>query len=921
MSLPHSGQRELKELLDRPDTTKPIMYIIDRNVDAASVDSYLQDVDVRDAFDVVCLDTVYDFDTVYNLRRAARRLLQGPDAFPLYLFADAKGRPFYCVTTAPAKDEEHQVGLETHAKRVLAGLSDTPDEIAARAKSLLKALRPPSSTSAPVHGQLIARAFATWKPETATPAQCIAARQMADIYPEFLEVHQNLWSGARTRIAPTQPLSDHALALFSVCPTDLVNEEMDSASQIANELNNVITQTTQSSRHRAIQLIHALACLAPSSESLQAARGVLSKHILSQPIDELSLLDLAHTMNPALGLTEEIIDRSTNEFIKRANLKRSIISTPTPVSELEESYQEAWDGAEANAFVQACYQLAASRTDHRDELVELLELHATNLTAEPQFYPSLLSLFVRLLGQSDIAIDQITTRKPLPGRAVKESQLAQINSNSIHPCPWPGTNLISAPLGMGTLRLPSTGGLDLLREAWNLGVRVFDVGAHFGEGSAEEHLGRLIHEVSKQDTQAREELVIIGRAGIVSPNLRAEWERVKSTPEYDQASITYQGSTLCLTPEWLEYSLSESRHKLGVDCIDVVLLTQPELFLLDARDRNARYRDILDQEIETLLTKAFTQLEEEYRKGHIQYYGVVSATLGHPGDSIEHLSPALILRAAQKAGGKNHRCRVLQGPLNFLEPGLLDWQNASTKEEDPISVAEYLSQENVTLLTHRPLNASQGSKLHRFEPVPPTGPSEDFETALGNLKEVEATLRDSFNLPIRLGSEEISLADLFHFADELEEAVPELGGIAEWEHLNKTMITPRMKRLLQFMDQLPDPEEADAFAVLRPTWLECYNACLDATFERMRDKTLRIQDVFQQAYEPLVHADFVEHPSDAALSLLTQIPLTAMTIAGPTKPDDLKSWPRLMRQEPAADAVERLLKFGERVQSLMSSSS
>ena len=327
-------------------------------------------------------------------------------------------------------------------------------------------------------------------------------------------------------------------------------------------------------------------------------------------------------------------------------------------------------------------------------------------------------------------------------------------------------------------------------------MRVFDVGAHFGEGSSEEHLGQLIHEVSKQNTQAREELVIIGRAGIVSPNLRAEWERVKSIPNYDQASITYQGSTLCLTPEWLEYSLFESRHKLGVDCIDVVLLTQPELFLLDARDRNARYRDILDQEIETLLIKAFTQLEEEYRKGHIQYYGVVSATLGHPGDSIEHLSPALILRAAQKAGGKNHRCRVLQGPLNFLETGLLDWQNASTKEEDPISVAEYLSQENMTLLTHRPLNASQGSKLHRFESVPSSSPSEDFETALGNLKEVEATLRDSFNLPIRLGSEEISLADLFHFADELEEAVPELGGIAEWEHLNKTMITPRMKRLL-----------------------------------------------------------------------------------------------------------------------------
>ena len=91
---------------------------------------------------------------------------------------------------------------------------------------------------------------------------------------------------------------------------------------------------------------------------------------------------------------------------------------------------------------------------------------------------------------------------------------------------------------------------------------------------------------------------------------------------------------------------------------------------------------------------------------------------------------------------------------------------------------------------------------------------------------------------------------------------------------------------------------------------------------RMRDKTLKIQDVFQQAYEPLVHADFVEHPSDAALSLLTQIPLTAMTIAGPTKPDDLKELAALNASRtgrPTQSSV--LLMFGERVQNLMSSPS
>ena len=220
MSLQHSGQRALKELLGRPDTTKPVLYIIDRNIDAASVDDYLENVDMRDAFNVVCLDTVDDFDTVYKSAPsgAATSSRSGRISRSTSLLMP-KGC-LYCVTAAPAKDEEHQVGLETHAKRVLAGLSDTPDEIAARVESVLKALRPPSSTSAPVHGQLVKRAFAIWQPET-TPAQCIATRQMADIHPEFLEAHLKLWSGARKRIASTHPLSDQALALFSVCPKPL----------------------------------------------------------------------------------------------------------------------------------------------------------------------------------------------------------------------------------------------------------------------------------------------------------------------------------------------------------------------------------------------------------------------------------------------------------------------------------------------------------------------------------------------------------------------------------------------------------------------------------------------------------------------------------------------------------------------------
>ena len=86
-----------------------------------------------------------------------------------------------------------------------------------------------------MHGQLVKRAFAIWQPETATPAQCIATRQMADGHPEFLSSPKALeWSVSESR---QHIHSRIGLLPFLVFAQSLVNEEMDTASQIANELN------------------------------------------------------------------------------------------------------------------------------------------------------------------------------------------------------------------------------------------------------------------------------------------------------------------------------------------------------------------------------------------------------------------------------------------------------------------------------------------------------------------------------------------------------------------------------------------------------------------------------------------------------------------------------------------------------------
>lgn len=917
MSSIRTGHQELEELLSSKEATKPLLYIVDTGGKEQTLQATLESIPLLSEFEVVSLDPFEDYDVVYSLRRAARRLLQGPDAFPLYLFANSDGLPFYCVTAPPPQDLEHQVGLETHTKKVLAALNETPDEVQARVATLSGALQATPTRSGPVHGQLVKRAFESWNQDNASPAQCLGALRISKRYPQFAKLAIDLWHATWRRTPKTNPLSPQTLSLLSAIPSEPAPDFDDLVSQIETELTETLSAGSEISITRGTRCMQALHALKPQAEVLGKAAITLKSTFKDSPPETWRFAHICHTLQVHTLLDSALLDALEAEFLRRTDFNSSVTRTTSPIPDFESVHQECWDAYEPDLFVYTCLGLATRRKELRDGMVTLLEAHSENLNAEPRFYPTLLSLLVEVLAEGDTALEEITSQKPLPGKAEKEAQNAQINTMAFDGRLWPGTELMSAPLGMGTLRLPKETGASLLQEAWDLGVRTFDVGPHFAGGLAEQLVGQLLHRNARTHSQARQETTVITRLGLVSSSLRPEWDKCKKESHIEKSSVSYQGSTLCLDPQWLDRSLSESRNQLGLECIDVALLAQPELFLLEARERNAKYRDLLDEELEKLLLSAFEFLEEQCRLGRIQYYGVVSGTLGHHGDAVEHLSPELIVRAATTAGGPNHRCRVVQAPLNLLETGLLDWQNASAKSSDPVSAAEFFAQNNITVLSHRPLNASQGAKLHRFAPLPSPSKEVDFQTALGTLKEVESTLRDAFNLPIRMGENEISLADLFHFADELEEAVPELGGIAEWEHLHQTMISPRMKRLLQFMDQLPDPEEAKAFAVIRPTWLESYDACLDATFQKMRNRTATIHDTFREAYLPMVDPIFADHPGNSALSLLVDVPIVSATLPGPIYSDDLQAWPALMRRSQKPNASKHIFEFGERVQSLM----
>ena len=919
MSNLSNGQNELSILLRSTGARKPILYVICSEAKREPLAEYTEELTELIQFELVQLDPVADYDLVYTLRRAARRLLQGPDQFPLYLFATSDGFPFYCVTNPTLRDAGHQIGLETHCQRILDALQEEPETISTRALQLREGLLAQKAKSAALHGDLIKRAAELWQQSPTTVAQALALSRIEAIYPELAPNADDIWEPALSNLNLESRFTQTSLSTLKCIPKRQHHRiDLKSwVSKLESQLQLHLEHRSSSDHSEILFVATALHNLAPSNPSIQNAITTVTSEVDFNEERHFTVRDYANLFTLQESIPPEFLAKTVTSFHERLSCNTSTFHSTIPIQELDESYQEGWDTEIPDAFMDACYALSELDQAAHPKLVSLLDFHGESIKTEPQFYPTALSVFARVFKQSADTLSALSSRPSIPGSAEIESLKRQINEFGFDCRSWPGTTLVSAPMAMGTLRLPPETSNILLEDAWSKGVRVFDIGGNYSGGLAEEYFGRFLHELHREEPNCRSEMILVGRVGQISPSLQSEWQRKSEVDAFKETSITHSGSTLCLHPEWIRKSLEHSLQTVGIQCMDVALVSQPELFLLDARDRNARFRDILDSEISNLLVGAFKELEQQCKQGKIKYYGVVSNTFGNHADGVEHLSPKLILDAAQEAGGVHHRCRVMQFPLNLLERGILDWQNASSKVDDPISVAEFLQESNISMLGHRPLNAAQGQKLHRFATLPEEKEAPELSAALAQLKDVEATLRESFDLPIRLGEQELSLANMFHFADELEEAVPELGGLAEWEHLEQTMIAPRMKRLLQFMDQLPDPEEARAFAVIRPTWIECYEGCRDATREVMLGKSRDIAATFAEAYRALVPQEYRDNPSAAALSMVIDLEAMSAVVCGPTAKGEFHDWPSLMKRSPRADAKDKFDLFDERVRALL----
>lgn len=236
------------------------------------------------------------------------------------------------------------------------------------------------------------------------------------------------------------------------------------------------------------------------------------------------------------------------------------------------------------------------------------------------------------------------------------------------------------------------------------GINVIDAAINYRFQRSERSIGAAIQQLSEKSI-ARDELVICTKGGYLTPD-----RTMPSDPneyffrEYVKAGILQPqeiaGGCHCMTPRFLEDQLSRSLKNLGLECIDVYYLHNPETQLgeLSRPDFLERVRD------------AFIYLESAAAAGQIQFYGMATWN-GFRQDAAarDAMQIGEIVQLARDIAGDEHRFRFLQLPFNLAMTEALTLGNQSLNGQ-MTTVIEAASELGITVIASASLLQGQVSR-------------------------------------------------------------------------------------------------------------------------------------------------------------------------------------------------------------------
>ncbi|MGH9736104.1 MAG: aldo/keto reductase [Candidatus Acidiferrales bacterium] len=233
----------------------------------------------------------------------------------------------------------------------------------------------------------------------------------------------------------------------------------------------------------------------------------------------------------------------------------------------------------------------------------------------------------------------------------------------------------ASSIGIGTyLGEPDTatdqGYTDSVVAAVEGGFNVIDSAINYRLQRSERSIGAALKRLLAKGF-SRDEMILCTKAGFLTP----DGEMPADPDEYFaheylsrqlfRAEDIAQGCH-CMAPAFLADQLERSRNNLGVECIDIFYLHNPE----------TQFEEIGRAAFRNRVAAAFTFLEAAAADGKIAMYGMATWNgFREEGRSPAYLSLEDMVSIARETAGENHHFRFVQLPFNLAMPEALTRPN------------------------------------------------------------------------------------------------------------------------------------------------------------------------------------------------------------------------------------------------------
>ncbi|MEW5977644.1 MAG: aldo/keto reductase [Acidobacteriota bacterium] len=402
------------------------------------------------------------------------------------------------------------------------------------------------------------------------------------------------------------------------------------------------------------------------------------------------------------------------------------------------------------------------------------------------------------------------------------------------------TGLSCHPLGFGCYRI-AEGIADheaALRLYLEKGGNLIDTSSNYTDGSSETLVGTTIKDISPKD------VIMVTKAGYIQgQNMTLAQSR--SFPE-----VVHYGEGLwhCIHPDFLETQITRSSQRLGIECLDVFLLHNPEYFL-SHRSHQGKVTPADHDEFYRRIAGAFSFLESQVSAGRIRWYGISSNHFGMPLSDPTMTSVSRCLEQALSVSS-NHHFAVVQLPVNLFEPG-----GALHVNNEGLTCLEFCEQHGLGVLANRPLNSFHRNQLIRLADFTVAGAEppgiEELVKLLSPLETAEKALAVHCDGTLMHGNTGL--------AEHLQHIVPQVPSPDHWDAVFQRYILPPLQSwIAQVQGSIAAPD-------VRKQALDQFFRTLSSTFEEV-ERFLRSkqQVVSDQVRQSLLQAGYPK--TDSTLS-------------------------------------------------------